>query len=390
MIWDETRNQSPTIDRLYNYAKKSNDTLFPLVTGYEFWDAYTTQAGYFDRYFFQKYRAFKVANDYSENADDATLLEDWKYIVQSHFAINSKRYSELYRVEVLAADAYDIVNNYDLHEAGTRTNTGTQRTDVGAQTQTDEFGSHTDTVSVGEHNDETVHGTRTDINATTVGQQTSNSTEKVSAFNSSSLQDVQGATINNAARQDSATLTVGQQTDSMSVGAHTDSTSVGAHTDTHATTARTDERTDNLTEKQTLHRYGNIGVQTPADVIGGHIDLWAAFRFYQMIFDELATDYLVLDVEYFSYGANGANSGGSGDDLTLLQAIRELSTQLAASTSTITSDIEDVRIDITDVHENVHDAESAIKEDIAVLSNKVDTDTSLIRSDITGVETDGY
>ena len=79
----------------------------------------------------------------------------------------------------------------------------------------------------------------------------------------------------------------------MTVGGHTDSisenTSKGAQTDTH---------TGSGTESISIRRYGNIGVQTAADVIGGHIQLWTTFNFYKMVFDEIAKDFLLLDQCY--------------------------------------------------------------------------------------------
>ena len=96
--------------------------------------------------------------------------------------------------------------------------------------------------------------------------------------------------------------------------AHTDTTSVskGAQTNTNNTTlnkgaqsnstnestikgSETDSHTASGTETINIRRSGNIGVQTAADVIGGHIELWDSFNFYDKIFEEIAKEYLSIN-----------------------------------------------------------------------------------------------
>lgn len=289
MILFEQVKKSANIDALYNYAKSNGITLFP-TENYDFWAAYDAAYQKFDRYFYQKYRAFKVMQDYEASASDADMLSDFKAIIDAHFFMNAKRYSELYRVQVLANDAYDVVNNYDLNETIMRRNTGTVA---------DARGARSDSATKGAASTQTAYGERSSSNATTLGNQTSTSTQSRSAFNAGELVEVQGGNIANGARSDSATLTEQAHTDSTTEAARTDSATIGAQTNT---------RTDDLTENTTIRRYGNIGVQTPADVIGGHIDLWQAFKFYQMIFDEIAAEYLVIDVDFDFCGGNACNA----------------------------------------------------------------------------------
>lgn len=410
MIYFGSPKRSVTIDTLYAYCKQNQQTLLP-TEDFDFWQGYETNYQKFDRYFFQKFRAFKVLQEYSENTTITEMLSDWKQIVDAHLFINAKRYSELYRVQVLAADAYDVVNNYDVHEEYERDNTGTQSMNEGQRQDSNVYGAKTDTNQYGQVQRTDVYGERQDTNSTTLGNQTSSSTEQRSAFNSG-LTDVAGGEIENGSRQDSATLNTGEHTDTHTDAARTDTISSGAHTDSVTKGAQLNQRTDNLKEESTLHRYGNIGVQTPADVIGGHIDLWTAFKFYEMIFDEIALNYLVIDVD-FDFSASNASGGG---DAELLAAIRALSAQLAAAQASINDNVDtaetnirgditsaktairgdlaaldaEISSDTTAIRGDIDTAETAIRGDISTLSTKTTNDTAAIRGDILEVTTNGY
>lgn len=411
MIYFGTPKRSVTIDTLYAYCKQNEQTLLP-TEDFDFWKGYESNYQRFDRYFFQKFRAFKVLQEYGENTTITEMLSDWKQIVDAHLFINAKRYSELYRVQVLAADAYDVVNNYDVHEEYERDNTGTQSMNEGQRLDTTAYGAKQDSNQYGQVQSTDVYGARHDTNNTTLGSQTSSSTDKRSAFNSG-LTNVAGGDINNGSRQDSATLDTGAHTDTHTDAARTDTLNSGAHTDNVTKGAQLNQRTDNLKEESTMHRYGNIGVQTPADVIGGHIDLWTAFKFYEMIFDEIALNYLVIDVD-FDFTAS--NASGGGGDADLLAAIRALSAQLAAAQASINDNVDtaetNIRGDITSaktairgdlaaldaeisanttaIRGDVDAAETTIRGDISTLSTKTTNDTAAIRGDILEVTTNGY
>ena len=48
------------------------------------------------------------------------------------------------------------------------------------------------------------------------------------------------------------------------------------------------------TEDYTLHRVGNIGVQTVSDMLAKHIKVWSMWEFYEYIFKEISKDLLLL------------------------------------------------------------------------------------------------
>lgn len=409
--------QKTSIAYLYNYCKEAGTTLFPVNNTFDFWAGYAANASYFDRYFFQKYRAYSVDVNFTERTRDEFKLKAFKDLFETHIFINAKRYSELYKVQVLASDAYDVVNNYDVHETSTRTNTGYQDTQYGQRVDSQQYGQKQTTHLYGAKDETTVHGAREDTNDTTLGEQTSGSTQTRSAFNSSSLVDVSGGSIENGAREDSSTLNVGEQTDTYRTLQHTDTDTEGLHTDQLTKGQQTDRRTDNLSEGVTLHRYGNIGVQTPADVIGGHLKLWEEFNFYKMIFDEFAALYLLLDLDGDAFGIVMYDDGGVDVD-EIMGAINDLSEQLTTATGNIRGDVDGVNTAVGNVNTAVGNVNTAvgsvdtkvnnidikvgavasqltastlvIRNDISALSSQVTASSFAIRGDISEVVTNGY
>lgn len=58
--------------------------------------------------------------------------------------------------------------------------------------------------------------------------------------------------------------------------------------------SRIDNRNLASTEDYTLTRVGNIGVQTGADMLSKHSDYWKTYKFYEMIFKDIATELLIV------------------------------------------------------------------------------------------------
>lgn len=115
--------------------------------------------------------------------------------------------------------------------------------------------------SVTENSTRTItEGTRTDSDTAELGAREDTGENKISAYNSSAYQDANKAITTTGAQENVVTSVKGEQ--------------------------------ENV-DKYELTRAGNIGVQTPADVIGGHLDLWDRFNFYKQIFDEIAKAYFV-------------------------------------------------------------------------------------------------
>ena len=385
-----------SIAGLYTAAQTAQTTLFP-SSSFAFWEDYTANSAAIDRYFENRYHSFLYARSFKEDAADSTILTHWKDTITAHFFINAKRYNELYRVQVLDPTSYDIINNYDLTESSERDNTGTQTqaygqridsTQYGQTQQSTQYGQTQETTQHGQKQLTDVYGQRQDTNQTTLGQQTSTSTDKRSAFNSTTLQDVAGGNIQNGSRQDSATLTTGthtdthtdaQRTDTVTGTQHTDTVTGTQHTDTVTKGQQSDTRTDALKEKMTLHRRGNIGVQTVADVVGGFVNLWEKlFNFYQMIFDEIVTQYLCIDDSYEGVYSVGGSSGGGGGDASILQAIAELSQQLNQVQQSINSNV-----DSSETAINAH-TDTAVTGIASNVNGHTDTAVAGIASNVNG------
>ncbi len=258
------------VEELYKTAKQSNVALLPVNTGFAWWEEYENNASIYDRYILDTFRNFYYWIVFN-GSTPAEVLEDFKEAITSFLTLNQKRYSELYRLHVLPDSAYDIVNNYSVTENSTRTITEGERSD----TQNNVIGTHTDVET------DTI-GQRIDSTNNTIGARADTSEEEVSAFNSSDYQDANKTTNNTGSQTTSGSITSGGQTNSIN-------NVFGEQSNTETLTKGEQENVENYE----LTRAGNIGVQTPADVIGGHLDLWDRFNFYKQIFDEIAKAYFV-------------------------------------------------------------------------------------------------
>jgi len=280
------------VEELYKTAKQSNVSLLPVNTSFAWWEEYENNTSIYDRYILDTFRNFYYWVVFSSSTP-ADALADFKEAITSFLTINQKRYSELYRLHVLPDSAYDIVNNYSVTENSTRTTTEGERSD----TQANVIGTHTDaeTNTIGERTDTTNNtiGERTDSTNNSIGARADTNEEKVSAFNSGDYQDSNKNLINMGAQTNTGSTTSGAQTNSESStsGAQTNSVNnvYGEQRNSETLTKGEQENVENYE----LTRAGNIGVQTPADVIGGHLDLWDRFNFYKQIFDEIAKNYFV-------------------------------------------------------------------------------------------------
>lgn len=228
-----------TVKELYQVAKLNEE---PLLSDYsaEWWSEYVENYADFDAMFAKMFKTFVYYDqDSEETVED--IQEDFTQTVHRWLMMNDKRYSELYRIHVIPDDeAYALTNNYDLHETYSGSNSG-----QGAMTT----------------------GQRTDVNYDNTGSQNSANLNKVTGWNSSSENENESNTATVGSREDVHQFTKGQQTD----------TSQTQGQDSH-----------------TLRRYGNIGVMTIEDILKKHSDFWQLFNFYQIIFDDICKNFLLI------------------------------------------------------------------------------------------------
>ena len=427
------------VKELYKYSKTHNVPLLGGTAGVmDFWDEYLSHSSVYDRYFSDTFRSFLYWIDFEDEDTMADIYADFTEAVQSHLYVNKKRYTELYRVQVLAANAYDIVNNYDLTEETTRTNTGTVTNETGEQDNTYYKGarSRSDTINHGAQTtgDSTVYGSFTDTNqmahgaqsestSSTLGQQSNSDTKNIGArssgdtigaqtdtmssevapFDSSTFNNDRRETTSHGARSDSHTEAAATDSESHTIGSRSDSASKsaqaytdtdththGTHTDTNAHTEsaytdseshsetaftdseelgeRTDTRTDDLEENTTTRRRGNIGVQTAADVIGGHIKLWEMFNFYKMVFNNIAKEYLLVSDDGIMYSGETARTS----DSAILSAIAALSAKVDENTTEIETKIDNIDIQVEVDLQPVRNDIAAVSGKVNIVSGKVD------------------
>lgn len=207
----------------------------------DFWAEYVTNYTRYDDYFAMLYKNF-VYFDQEETDSIEDVAENFTFRVYNYLLANSKRLSELWRINVVPDDeAYAITENYFMVEEYTGSN-----------------GSQSALTS----------GQRTDINNLQVGSQNSGVVNKVTGFNSSNENTNTTGTSSSGSRNDITQFTKGQETD----------TSRTTGTDAH-----------------NIKRHGSLGVMTADDVIKKHEELWKnTDLFYEFVMREICERFLII------------------------------------------------------------------------------------------------
>lgn len=240
------------IKDIYEYCKSENK---PMLSTYDadFWKPYRDNYNFFDRLFMKKYRSWFPMD---QEGDLDELVTDFAFDVKSLLMVNDKRYSELYRVNIIEDnDAYSLVNNVDVTETTNRD----VEFNKGAQENEDDF--------------ETEYGQYVieQDNESTYGATSGTDTKSVSAYNS--------ATYDPAEQIASSTT---QHIDSQN-----NDTTHNSHTDTHGGTHTEGARQDTTNEDIIYHKVGNQGTMTVDQMLKLHLDTWE-FDFYAIIFADIA------------------------------------------------------------------------------------------------------
>ena len=234
-----------TIADLYKMSKQDDDH-FPLLTEFtsaqdvNWWAENVSNYEVFDWQFRQMFKTFVFFDQDPEDTDD-DVMEKFGMTIFSWLGMNDKRYSELYRIHVIADDeAYALTNNYDLHETYSGTSTGASST---------------------------ITGQRTDVTIDQIGSQNSSNLDKITGWNSSSENTKDSSDTAVGSREDTHQFTKGQEQD----------------------TARSQG-----TDGHTLRRYGNIGVMDVNTLLTRHKDFWQLFNFYKIVFDDICKNFLLI------------------------------------------------------------------------------------------------
>lgn len=223
-----------TVKDMYKYASDNSTKLLSNYSA-DFWGDYRTNYATYDKLFCRLFRSwFYFLQERDEDISD--IVTDFTADVYAHLLLNDKKYSELYRINVLPDDDYSLINNYDMHEDMDK-----------------------DTTS----NNTNTYGSREDSDG--IGAQSNTRTNEVAPFDSSSF--------NNESKV---------------------SDSLGARSDTHTKGSQEDTLNNTGTEDYALHRYGNIGVMTVTDMLRKHDEYWTMYEFYEKIFQDIARELLMI------------------------------------------------------------------------------------------------
>ena len=231
-----------TVKEMYAYTKENHIKLLSDYTA-EFWAEYLQNYEQYDRLF---NRMFLNSYYFIQETDEPveTVQPNFTEAVYDLLLMNTKRYSELYRINVVDDEAYSIIDNYDV----TETREGSFSKDI-----TDNFGQR---VSTGN-----------DVS----GAQINTVTGEVAPYDSETF-----------ANESKSTQNLGQRTD-------TNARTVNAVEDSHAHEG---------TDEYELHRKGNIGVQTQSEVMEKHKKFWLGYNFYKIIFDDINKELLLIEKGY--------------------------------------------------------------------------------------------
>lgn len=282
-----------TIKDIFAQSQSENK---PMLSDYnaDFWTGYVSNYNYFDRRFKKLYTSW-YPFDQDTKEGRQYVADEFRADVYAHLMANDKRYSELYRINVIQDnDAYSLTNNVDYTEEYSEESHLDREFTKGTQTDGDTgFIAHGQQ-TVDEDKSKTIGQQINDEDISrSYGQHTTTDTKSVSAFNASGYSPSEQNSRNDDAHTDTEdnTYTLGAHTDtednSVTYGSHRDDTG-----NTHTEGARTDTTGDDGTKEYTLHKVGNMGVQTVDDMLKKHWDNWSLFDFYGFIFAEISRDLL--------------------------------------------------------------------------------------------------
>lgn len=259
-----------TVKDMYKYASDNSEKLLSNYSA-DFWNDYRTNYTTYDKLFCRLFRSwFYFLQERDEDISD--IVSNFTADVYAHLLLNDKKYSELYRINVLPDDDYSLVNNYDMHEEMDKNTTSNNSNTYGQRIDSDSYGARSDSDS---------YGARSDSDS--FGAQSNSTTNTVAPYNSSSYQP------DNQSQE-----SIGTRADSHTKGAQSDSHTKGAQSDTHTKGSESDTLNNTGTEDYELHRYGNIGVMTVTDMLKKHDEYWTVYEFYEKIFRDIARELLMI------------------------------------------------------------------------------------------------
>ena len=282
-----------TVGDIYN-QNKTDDKMMLSPYPADFWKPYRDNHNYFDRRFKVLYKSF-FPYDQEESEGRESVADDFRFDVYAHLMANDKRYSELFRINTIPDnDAYSLTNNVDYTETYEEESGRDVEFNKGSETDTEDLertkGSQTDTEDL-----ELTKGAETDTEdlSTTYGAQNVDTTQSTSAYNESTFTATDLTEVDTGSHEDTQdnSRTYGQRIDSED-NSRTYGQRIDSEDNSRTYGARKDTTGETGSKDYTLHKVGNMGVQTVDDMLLKHWDNWNLFDFYKLIFEEIARDLL--------------------------------------------------------------------------------------------------
>ena len=282
-----------TVGDIYN-QNKTDDKMMLSPYPADFWKPYRDNHNYFDRRFKGLYKSF-FPYDQEESEGRESVADDFRFDVYAHLMANDKRYSELFRINTIADnDAYSLTNNVDYTETYEEESGRDIEFNKGSQTDTEDLehtkGSQTDTEDL-----EYTKGAEIDTEdlSTTYGAHDTTTTNTVSAYNESGYSPKDKTVTESGSHEDTGdnSRTYGQRIDSED-NSRTYGQRIDSEDNSRTYGSRQDTTGETGSKNSTMHKVGNMGVQTVDDMLLKHWDNWNLFDFYKLIFDEIARDLL--------------------------------------------------------------------------------------------------
>lgn len=268
MLWNFEAAEVYNVKDLYTQAQTADTELLSdytpsLIPAEDFWKEYRENYRFFDRYFMKKYTSL-IPFDQDKDKTLSQILTEWRTDVYSLLLANKKRYTELFRVNSIADnDAYSLTNNVDYTETTARDvifDKGQQQNVLDGETN---------------YGQQVVDDDK-EFNYNTTDSQGSTTTNSTSAYNDSGY-----------TATDKSETSVNGFTDTQD-----NSMTYGAHKDERDDTYTDGARHDVTDEDVTVHKVGNMGVQTVDDMLNKHWNNWDKFKFYDLIFEDIAKNLL--------------------------------------------------------------------------------------------------
>lgn len=273
------------VSEMFREAQSKQEPLLSRYSG-KFWIPYLANYNDLDRLFKNYYSSFKYFAD-GKNITVENATQEFTADVKSILLANAKKYEELFRLENLNDEVYNILDNYDLTETMERLTGNTRTENIGEREDTDSTKhSGTNTVDTSgnestEYGEQHIDEMRSNPDITTTRENT------VSAYDSDeymprekSTETIGSHAIDTATTQDAHTDTT------ASTGKETETRDLSEDT-TRKTGAQKNDISDSGSENYNLRRKGNIGVMTQSDVLQKHLELWNSYEFYQKIFSDI-------------------------------------------------------------------------------------------------------